>query len=73
MATAEAKFQPGQTVRVNLAGLQVEGVLFHAAVTDAVAQVIRQTSEQPPKYLVKLLFSFKGVSEAEVSADRIHA
>jgi len=28
-------FKPGQLVRVNLAGMQVEGVLFHAAVTDA--------------------------------------
>jgi hypothetical protein len=25
-----------------------------------------------PKYLVKLLFSFRGVSEVEVPADRIH-
>jgi hypothetical protein len=73
MATTETKFQPGQTVRVNLAGMQVQGVLFHAAVTDAVAQIVRQTSEQPPKFLVKLLFSFKGVSEVEVPADRIHA
>ena len=73
MAPNETKFQPGQTVRVNLAGLQVQGVLFHAAVTDAVAQIIRQTSEQPPKFLVKLLFSFKGVTEVEVPADRIHA
>jgi hypothetical protein len=73
MATLESKFQPGQTVRVNLAGLQVQGVLFHAAVTDAVGQIIRQTSEQPPMLLVKLLFSFKGVSEVEVPADRVRA
>jgi hypothetical protein len=73
MAEQETKFQPGQTVRVNLAGLQVQGVLFHAAVTDAVGQVIRQTSEQPPKFLVKLLFSFKGVNEVEVPADRVRA
>jgi hypothetical protein len=59
-------FQPGQVVRVNLAGLQAEGVMFQAAVTD------KQTSEQPPKYLVKLLFSFRGVNEVEVPADRIH-
>ena len=73
MATTETRFQPGQTVRVNLAGLQVQGVLFHAAVTDAVAQVIRQTSEEPPRFLVKLLFSFKGVNEVEVPADRVRA
>jgi hypothetical protein len=66
-------FQPGQNVRVNLAGIQVQGVLFHAAVTDAVGQVIRQTSAQPPMVLVKLLFSFKGVSEVEVPADRVRA
>jgi hypothetical protein len=66
-------FQPGQAVRVNLAGMQVRGVLFHAAVTDAVGNILRQTSEDPPKYLVKLLFSFKGVSEVEVPAERIRA
>lgn len=64
-------FKPGQAVRVNLAGMQVQGVLFHAAVTDAVGNVVRQTSETPPVFLVKLLFSFKGVSEVEVPADRI--
>ena len=42
------------------------------AATDAVGQIVKQTSEQPPKYLVKLLFSFRGVSEVEVPADRIH-
>ena len=64
-------FNPGQLVRVNLAGLQVQGVLFHAAVTDAVGNIVKQTSEDPPKFLVKLLFSFKGVSEVEVPAERI--
>ena len=67
----EAHFKPGQPVRVNLAGMQVEGVLFHAAVTDAVGNVIKQTSEDPPKYLVRLLFSFRGISEVEVAAERI--
>ncbi len=66
-------FTPGQTVRVNLAGMQVQGVLFHAAVTDAVGQILQQTSENPPKFLVRLLFSFKGVSEVEVPAERIRA
>ena len=64
-------FQSGQTVRVNLAGMQVQGVTFHAAVTDAVGTIVRQTSEDPPQYLVRLLFSFRGVSQVEVSADRI--
>lgn len=65
--------QPGQSVRVNLAGMQVQGVTFHAAVTDAVATIVRQTAENPPTFLVKLLFSFRGVSEVEVPAERIKA
>jgi hypothetical protein len=69
----EAPFKPGQPVRVNLAGMQVEGVMFQAAVTDAVGNIIKQTSEDPPKYLVRLLFSFRGISEVEVPADRIHS
>jgi hypothetical protein len=66
-----AMFQPGQTVRVNLAGLRVKSVTFQAAVTDAVGNIVRQTSADPPMYLVRLLFSFRGVDEVEVSADRI--
>jgi hypothetical protein len=66
-------FIPGQNVRVNLAGIQVQGVLFHAAVTDAVGQIVRLTKDNPPHYLVHLLFSFKGVSEVEVPAERIRA
>jgi hypothetical protein len=68
----ETTFKPGQTVRVNLAGMQVEGVLFHAAVTDAVGNIVKQSSENPPKYLVRLLFSFRGINEVEVPAERIH-
>jgi hypothetical protein len=63
--------QPGQNVRVNLAGMLVQGVVFHAAVTDAVGTIVKQTSQEPPKYLVRLMFSFKGVNEVEVPADRI--
>jgi hypothetical protein len=63
----------GQAVRVNLAGLQTGDVLFHAAVTAAVGHIVRQTSENPSKYLVKLLFSFRGVTEVEVPEDRITA
>jgi len=75
-------FKQGQMVRVNLAGMQVQGVLFHAAVTDAVGHIVRQTAgpgcpggkeDDPPAFLVKLLFSFKGVSEVNVPADRIRA
>jgi hypothetical protein len=66
-------FTPGQMVRVNLAGMEVQGVMFHAAVTDAVGHIVRQTKDEPPTFLVKLLFSFKGVSEVNVTAERIHA
>ena len=69
----EAPLKPGQLVRVNLAGMQVEHVTFHAAVTDAVGNIIKQTSEDPPKYLVRLLFSFRGISEVDVPADRVRA
>lgn len=72
-AENEFMFKEGQRVRANLAGMQAGGVLFHAAVTDAVGNVVRQTSENPPVYLVRLLFSFKGVNEVEVPADRITA
>ena len=68
-----ASFQPGQPVRVNLEGVQVGSVLFHAAVNAAVGNILRKTSEDPPKYLVKLLFSFRGVSEVEITEDRISA
>ena len=68
-----ALFQSGQSVRVNLEGIQVGKVLFHAAVNAAVGNIARQISEDPPKYLVKLLFSFRGVSEVEVAEDRISA
>ena len=64
-------FTPNQRVRLNLAGLMIEGVTFHAAVTDALATVIRKTSEEPPAYLVELLFSFKGLKEIEVPEERI--
>ena len=64
-------FTPNQRVRLNLAGLMIEGVTFHAAVTDALATVIRRTSEDPPVYLVELLFSFKGLKQIEVPEERI--
>lgn len=64
-------FQPGQRVRVNLSGLQVGAVFFQAAVTDALGTIVRQTADSPPKYLVKLLFSFKGVDEVEVPEERV--
>jgi hypothetical protein len=64
-------FQTGQNVRVDLSGLQVENVHFQAAVTDVKAVIIRQTSQEPSTYLVRLLFSFRGVSEVQVPESRI--
>jgi len=63
----------GQQARVNLAGMQVGSVVFHAAVTDAVGTIVRQVSEHPPTYLVRLFFSFRGVDEVEVPEGRIVA
>jgi hypothetical protein len=63
----------GQQVRVNLAGMRVGSVVFQSAVTDAVGTIVRQVSENPPTYLVKLLFSFRGVDEVEVPQERIVA
>ena len=60
-------------MRVNLEGIQVGSVVFHAAVNAAVGHIVRQTSQDPNKYLVKLLFSFRGVTEVEVTEDRISA
>jgi hypothetical protein len=64
-------FAAHQRVRVNLAGLMIQGVTFHAAVTDALATIVRKTTEEPPAYLVDLLFSFKGLKQIEVPGERI--
>lgn len=64
-------FEPGQKVRCNLAGMQVGDVLFHAAVTDAVGTIVKQTSAEPVKYLVELMFQFRGVKQLEVAEERI--
>lgn len=66
-------FQSGQRVRLNLAGLMISGVSFSAAVTDALGTIVRQSSADPPLYLVKLLFGFKGLTEIEVPEERIRA
>lgn len=64
-------FRPGQQVTVDLSGMQVGGVRFQAAVTDAKGVIVQQTSQDPPTYLIKLLFSFRGVNEVEVPQSRI--
>jgi hypothetical protein len=66
-------FRPGQQVTVDLSGMQVGRVHFQAAVTDAKGVIVQQTSQDPPLYLVKLLFSFRGVDEVEVPEVRIKA
>ena len=66
-------FQPNQKVRMNLAGMMVQGVSFGSAVTDALGTVIKKTSEDPPVYLVDLLFAFKGIKQIEVPESRIRA
>ena len=63
--------QPGQRVRLNLAGLMIQGVGFGQAVTDALGTVVRRSSADPPTYVVQLLFAFKGVTQVEVPEDRI--
>jgi hypothetical protein len=71
VGSEEPMFAAGERVRVNLAGLKVKHVLFQAAVTDAVGDIVKKTSDTPPMYLVRLLFSFKGVDEVEVPEDRV--
>lgn len=58
-------------VKVNLAGLTIERVTFSQNVTDALGSIIDITSGDQKTYRVKLLFSFKGVSEVEVPEERI--
>jgi len=64
-------FAPNQRVRLNLAGLMIQGVTFHAAVTDALATVMKRISDDPPVYMVDLMFSFKGLKQIEVPEERI--
>ena len=63
-------FEPGQRVKANLAGMMVSAVTFHAA-TDAIGTIVKQTSPDPPKYLVEMMFSFKGINEVEVPEERL--
>jgi hypothetical protein len=55
-------------VRVKLAGLQAEGAMFQAAFAAAVGHRLRNN---PPKYLTKPLFSFRGVTRSR-SPRRLH-
>jgi hypothetical protein len=62
---------PGQRVKADLSGMVVQGVAFSQNVREALGTIVRQTSTDPPVYLVELLFSFKGVKRVEVPEDRI--
>jgi hypothetical protein len=65
--------QPDQRVKVDLSGMVVQGVTFSQNVREALGTIVRQTSADPPVYLVELLFSFKGVKRVEVPEERIHS
>ena len=65
-------FSAGQRVKVDLSGMVVQGVSFSQNVREAIGTIVRQTSPEPPVYLVELLFSFKGVKRVEVAEDRVH-
>ncbi len=62
---------PNQRVKVNLSHLTIQGVHFSENVREVLGTVLRQTTSDPPAYLVELLFSFKGVKRVEVPEDRI--
>ena len=64
--------QPDQRVKVDLSGMVVQGVSFSQNVREALATIVRQSSADPPVYLVELLFSFKDVKRVEVLEERIH-
>ncbi len=67
----EGPFLPGQRVNVNLAGWTAEGVAFSQNVEVVPAVVQHQNAEQPSMYRVKLLISFRGVTEFDLPAERI--
>jgi hypothetical protein len=65
------EFRPGQRVKVNLSGMKAGGVSFSQNVEAAWATIQSRVSEEPLVYHVELLFSFRGVRELDVPADRI--
>ena len=64
-------FEAGQRVEVDLSNLTIQGVHFSQNVRKAPGTIVRQTSSDPPAYLVELVFSFKGIKRVEVPEDRI--
>ena len=57
----------------DLCGLLVQGVSFSQNVREAPGTIVKETTSDPPTYLVELLFSFKGIKRVEVQATRIKA
>jgi len=70
-APVTTRFTPGQRVKANFAGLVVGGVQFSQNVEAAYATVEQQLSDDPAVYRLKLLISFRGVTQVDVPADRI--
>ena len=64
-------FEPNQRVKVNLSGLTIKGVAFSQNVQEALGTIVQQIAAEPPRYLVELLFSFKGIKRVEVPEDRV--
>jgi hypothetical protein len=67
------QFAPNQRVKVDLSGLNVQGVTFSQNVREALGTVVEDKATDPPTYLVELLFSFKGIKRVEVQGDRLKA
>jgi hypothetical protein len=63
--------QVGRKVKVDLTGLTVGTVQFSQNCDAVYAIIEAQTAISPPRYRLRLLFSFHGVSEVEVPAERI--
>jgi hypothetical protein len=70
---AGAQFGPNQRVKVDLSGLNVQGVTFSQNVREALGTIVEQKASEPPTYLVELLFTFKGIKRVEVPRDRLKA
>ena len=70
---AGTRFAPSQRVKVDLSGLNVQGVTFTQNIREALGTVVEKTASDPPRYLVELAFSFKGIKRIEVRGDRIKA
>jgi hypothetical protein len=65
--------QPNQRVKIDLSNMTIEGVSFSQNVSEALGTIVKQTSPDPPMYLVELLFSFKGIKRVELPEERIRA